>query len=159
MSKHRSQHPTEDAILHAIEEKALFDEFYPVIREIIKAGGGADNILKKSEPYAAVTMASLLKSDKAEVRMAAAKNILERVSGKAVERSVNLNFDPTRLSSKDLDSQIKKLMKELGPKTFTENVLEVRALPPKQKRKPKKSKLIEDVVVEVVPSGEYKPSE
>lgn len=145
----------ENDLLKAIEKKKFFDEFYPKIKAIVKAGGGADNVLKSSEPFAAATIANLLNDEKSEVRLNAAKLIMDRVSGKAVERSMHIGLDVGKLRSEDLDAQIRRLMNQLGPKKFAENILDIKALPKpegmKQKRKPG--------VFEVVEEGNDGPQE
>lgn len=103
---------TEDQLIKAIQQKQLFDTFYPKIQKLMRDGGTAESVLKKSESLAAVTLVELLQSDKDEVRRAVAKDILERVGGKAVERSVNVNIG--HLADKDIDAQIKRLIAETG---------------------------------------------
>ena len=145
------QNKTESQLIQALHEKEIFDQLMPALRKIVKSGGGADAVLKRSEPLAAATLATLLLSEKDEVRRQAAKDIMERVSGKAVERSMNVYADVGRLDDKSLDSQIMRLMSQSGADKFLEQALEVKKLPKKQKRKPRKAQIIEGDVIDVTP--------
>ena len=147
--------------IKAIKEKQLFDEFMPLIKSIIDAGGSAQEILKKSAPFAAAVMACSLRDENSQVRLKAAERIVEQEVGKAVERSMHLNLDVAKLREQDLDAQIRRLMQTTGVKELANQLVgNTPALPPapKQKRKPKKPKLIEEAV-EVIDVGEDKSSE
>jgi hypothetical protein len=125
-------------LLNALAQKELIEHLGPTLTRILREGGGAEAVLKKTEKYAAVTLASLLVSENDAVRRQAAKDILERVSGKAVERSVNIYGDIAKLNERDIDQQILQLI----GKTQADKILEatvVRERPIKQSRKPRKS--------------------
>jgi hypothetical protein len=131
-SKHESD------LIKAIEEKRLFDEIMPAIRAAIKAGGGADQVLKKSETLAAMRLIEATNSDKEDVRLKAATEILNRTIGKPVERSVNIYGDISKLNERDIDNQIMMLFEKQGAKQLlaSTGIAHPRS---KQKRKPRKS--------------------
>lgn len=134
-------------MVRSLDKLRIYDELMPKLMKIVEAGGSAEAALKKSESLAAATMIDLMRPDyKPEVRLNAANKILERVSGKAVERSVSVYGDLNQMAEQDLDSQIKMLMGKLGvsePKA-------IEAPKVKQKRKPRKNEIIEATVVDVV---------
>lgn len=155
-----TRNKAEHQFIMALHEKQLFDELMPALRTIIKSGGGADAVLKKSEPLAASTLVGLLQSEKDEVRRQAAKDIMERVGGKPVERNMTLFADVGRLSENDIDSQIAALMSQTGAQNFLETALDLKKLskPRKQRRKPKKQDLLESEIIDVTPV-EVKPTD
>lgn len=144
----------EDSRIALMDDKRMFDMIMPAIREVVKSGGGADAILKKSEPLAAMKLIEATNSDKDEVRLKAATEILNRTLGRPVERSLNLHADVGRLSDKDLDSQIARLMSQSGAReAIIDATLSVEPTPTKKRKtpkapKPRKSKLIEEIAVE-----------
>lgn len=138
----------EDDMLRSLDKLRIYDEMMPKLMKIIEAGGSAEKALKNSESLAAATMIDLMRPEhKAEVRLNAANKIMERVSGKAVERSVSVYGDLNQMAEQDLDSQIKQLMGKLG---VTQPALEAPKAKKIQKRKPRKNELLEAIVVDVV---------
>lgn len=125
------------------KELELFDSLLPTLKKLIKAGGTAEQVLKQSEPHAAVTLVSLLGSDKDDVRRAAAKDLLDRTLGKPVERSVNIYGNVSQMADGDLDRQIMLLAQATGSDKLLAKALEVkiptrkelRAKNPRRKRK------------------------
>lgn len=132
---------TEDRMIKAIQQKMVFDEMWPKIQKLMQDGGTAESVLKKSESLAAVTLVQLLASGKDEVRRAAAKDIIERVSGKAVERSLNVNV--SHLAEQDLDSQINRLLAEMQGKRALKahDAKAEKKLTRRQSRKPRKDRI------------------
>lgn len=152
MPKNRNRQ--EDQLVKAIQQKRRFDELMPKIEKLLQAGGTAEAVLKKSESLAAVTLVELLNSDKDEVRAKVAKDIMERVSGKAVERSVSVNIG--HLAEQDIDAQIERLINEVKGKGNDEFAVLTQANQRrKQKRKPRKQA---DLLIDVTPDGSQKPS-
>jgi hypothetical protein len=143
-----SRNDTEDSVIAALQEKALFDQIMPAIREAVQSGGGADAILKRSEPLAAVKLVQHSQSDDPHVSLKASTEILNRVSGKPVERSVNVFADISKMNEKDVDAQIMMLLEKTGATPLIEAVVDSpkKALPTKvkQKRKPRLSKPLAD---------------
>lgn len=135
-------------MIKALDEKRMFDSLMPALRAILKAGGGADKVLKQSEPLAAVNLVKHAASEDEGIALKASIEILNRVSGKPVERSINVYADTGRLSDRDLDSQIQRLIKQSGAKQFLQQTLDV--TPKKkgrkaQKRKPRVSEFTPEV--------------
>lgn len=139
----------ENDLIALMDDKALFDQIIPTIRKMAAAGGGADSILKRAEPVAASTLVSLLQSDKDETRRQAAKDIMDRASGKPVERNVHLFGDVSKMHDQDLDTQIKQLVSQTGAETLLAEVLRepepAKMGRPKGKKdsKPRKPKIID----------------
>lgn len=129
----------ENDLIKAIHEKQLFDEIMPAIRAAVKAGGGAEHILKKSESIAATNLVKSALSEDAGVALKASIEILNRTQGKPVERSVNIYGDISKMSEGDVDNQIIMLLEKAGAKQLVANTLDVK--PVKKARKPRKSQL------------------
>ncbi len=131
-----SKNPFEDALIDKLDDKRLADLYLPLIKQVLKAGGGADAILKKSEAMAAVQLSLSTMSDKPDIRLKAAIEILNRVQGKPVERHLNIYADVAAMSEAQLDREIYALAKRAG----VQEVIDVisaetpKALPPKKKR-------------------------
>lgn len=117
----------------------LFKQMLPAIRAAIKANGGADAVLKKSETIAAMELIKATQSEKDEVRLKAATEILNRTIGRPIERSVNIYGDISKMNEADVDSQILMLLEKTGAKQLVSDTLGVRTKPRKQKRKPRKA--------------------
>lgn len=133
----------ESDLVKAIDEKKLFDAIMPAIKAVVRSGGGADAILRKSEPLAAVKLIEKANSDDDGISLKASIEILNRTQGRPVERSVNLYGDISRMNEADVDNQIRRLLDSTGAKDLIETTLSV--MPPKktkrkaQARKPRKS--------------------
>lgn len=87
-------------------------DFYPKLRKLLKDGVKAPDILKLAESVAAarLVMEATGNTD-AKIAMAAAKDILDRVQGKAVEkREVTHQF--SQLSDDELDSLLASKLAE-----------------------------------------------
>lgn len=112
-------------------EFALFQKILPALREVIRTGGGPDQILKKSESVAAMTLLESTQSEKEEIRLKAATEILNRTMGKPIERSVNVYGDISKMSEADVDHQIMSLLDRTNSKKLLETTLGL----PKKKRK------------------------
>jgi len=123
----------------AQKEFELFQELLPAIRAAIKAGGGADQILKRSTTIAAMELLKATQSEKDEVRLKAATEILNRTEGKPVERSINVYGDISKMNERDVDSQILALIQKTGANKLLETSLGVPTKKRSQKRKPRKS--------------------
>jgi hypothetical protein len=139
-------------------EFQLFQRMLPAIREAINANGGADAILKKSESIAAMTLIEATQSEKDEVRLKAASEILNRTIGRPVERSVNIYGDISKMNERDIDNQIMQLIDRTGAKNLIETTLGVKVRKKKrlQSRKPRKNEalVIEGSLTEAHPSAE-----
>jgi hypothetical protein len=135
----------EASLVKAIDEKLIFDELMPAIRAVVKSGGGADAILRKSEPLAAVNLIKHASSEDEQVALKASIEILNRTQGRPVERSVNLYGDINRMNERDVDAQIMRLLETTGARPLVEAAVEVKAAPKrKQRRKPRKSNPLAD---------------
>jgi ribosome-binding ATPase YchF (GTP1/OBG family) len=128
-------------MVRSLDDLAVYQELMPVIRQVIKAGGGADQILKKSEAVAAVKLTQSLNSEKPDVALKAAIEILNRSLGKPVERSVSIYGDLNRMNEKDIDNQIMRAFDRTNSQHIIEAVVTERpALPKiKQKRRSRKA--------------------
>lgn len=131
----------EKEMIKAIHEKRLFDQIMPAVRAAVKAGGGADAVLKKSETLAALALIEGTQSEKDEVRLKAATEILNRTIGRPVERSINIYGDLTRMNEKDVDSQIMLLLENTGASKLLKDagVTAPKSKRSKQKRKPRQT--------------------
>lgn len=111
---------TEAEVVRSLDKLAAFEEFQaqiaPKLREMLKSNSASD-ILKFSEAYAAARLATvaMLESDPGKA-IVAAKDILDRVQGKAKERTEHVHkFE--KLKDEELDSIIfSKLLEDSGPK-------------------------------------------
>jgi hypothetical protein len=104
----------EDAMIAALDDKELAALFLPAIKEIIKSGGGAEAILKRSEGMAAFKLATSMQSAKEDVALKAALSILDRTQGRPVERHLNIYADVAKMSEDQLEQEIKTLAKRAG---------------------------------------------
>lgn len=154
MRKNHNENDLIDAInrKRATEKKLeaeydLFKQLLPALRAVAQSGGGADQMLKKSEPLAAMRIIETAARGDPANALKAATEILNRVSGRPVERTMTLFADVGRLNEKDLDGQIARLLKQHGSDgahQYLGVVLDepIKALP-KKKRKPKTPKILE----------------
>jgi hypothetical protein len=137
------------------KEMELFQELMPAIRQILKSGGGADQVLKKSEPLAAVNLVKHAHSEDAGVALKASIEILNRVSGKPVERSMNIYADISKTNEADLDNQILRILEQSGAKRLVEDTLDISLTKKKkkaQKRKPRKADFLDVEATVVTPN-------
>jgi hypothetical protein len=127
----------------AEREYALFEQMLPALRQIVKAGGTADQLLKKSGPMAAYKLVQLLSSEKEEVVLKASEKIISYDLGKPVERSLNIYGDLSKMNEADVDNQIMLLLEKTGARKMLDTTLKVSASRTrnqlKQKRKPRQS--------------------
>lgn len=140
--KRRSSNSEERKIIRTLDNLRLYDELMPAIRACAIAQGGAEQILKKSEVLAALQLVESLDSDKDDVKLKASVEILNRVSGKPVERTLNIYGDISKLNERDIDSQIMKAIERSGSAQLIEAAVTTRSLSApkiKQSRKPRKS--------------------
>lgn len=136
---------TEDDMIKALDEQSLWDELKPVIKAAMAIGGGADEILRKSQAMAAKKMVEALFADKPETSLRAAEKILDRALGRPVERKLDIYANITDLNERELDSQIMKLMKEIGTTKVLDSAIDglpqMKAAKKKRKRKARKTKI------------------
>jgi len=138
-----------------LDNLKLYDELMPAIRAAATAGGGADQILKKSEVLAAIKLIEAVNSDKADVSLKAAIEILNRSLGKPVERTLNIYGDISRMNERDIDNQILKAIERSGAEKLIEAVVTERKILPKvkQSRKPRNGNPVEETIIkEPIPS-------
>lgn len=139
MNDPKDQDNQELALIQAIEDMRLASQFMPGIKEALEAGGAADLLLKKAEPIAALRLLRAMLTDKSEVAVKAATEVLNRVSGKPVERRLNLYADIQDMSEDQLDREIQMLAGRQGVKMLgSAEVIDTKPL--KSKRPPKKVK-------------------
>lgn len=143
MSKHPpTYNKAEKQMLRTMDNLKIYDELMPLIREVIKAGGGAENILRKSEVYAAAQLVDSLGSEKDDVKLKASIEILNRTSGKPVERTLNIYGDLAKMNEKDIDNQILRAIEKSGASQLIDTALHAKQITTskvKQTRKPRKS--------------------
>lgn len=142
----------EDTMIRSLSNLQLYDQLMPVIRAVALAGGGSEQILKKSEAAAALQLVESLISEKDDVRLKASVEILNRTTGKPVERTLNIYGDISKMNERDVDNQILRAIEKSGAHQLIETAISERALPAKvkQSRKPRKS----DPIGKVDPSPE-----
>lgn len=142
----RGSNSEERKMIRTLDNLKLYDELMPAIKAVVAAGGGADQILRKSEALAALQLVGSLDSEKDDVRLKASVEILNRSLGKPVERSVNIYGDISKMNERDIDNQIMKALERSGAHQLIEAAVVERHLPPKvkQSRKPRVPKLINE---------------
>lgn len=112
MPRRKNNRNEEAEIIDKIDDKALWDEIGPVIKKAIKLGGGAQEVLSKAQSVAAQKMLELMYDDKSDIRFRAAKEILDRSIGKAVERKVSIYGDINQMNEREIDNEIKRLLED-----------------------------------------------
>lgn len=125
----------------------LYDQLMPAIRAVAQSGGGADAILKKSDVLATMKIIELIDSEKPDVALKAAIEVMNRSIGKPVERTLNIYGDLSKLNEKDIDNQILRAIEKSGAQQLIEIAVEQKKLPPpkiKQRKKPKKVDLFSE---------------
>lgn len=118
----------EDRIIQALDDKELSAFFLPAIKEILKSGGGAEAILKRSEPLAAMKLLQSMDSPKDEVRLKAALSVLDRTLGRPVERHLSIYADVAQMSEDQLELEILTLAKRAGADSVAELLAPKKAL-------------------------------
>lgn len=164
---------TEDDVINSIAKKRaaemkldvefeIFQQLLPAIRAVVRSGGGADQMLKKSEPLAAMKLIKSTMDEDPSVALKASTEILNRVSGRPVERTMTLFADVGRLNERDLDSQILRLMKQTGADGAHQLMGAVLDHPiaaiPKKKRRPRTPKIVEEAKAELVDARPETPN-
>ncbi len=140
---HPTNNPFEDSLIDQLDDKRLADLYLPLIKQVLKAGGGADAILKKSEALAALKLSTSAMSEKPDIALKAAIEILNRVQGKPVERHLNIYADVAAMSEQQLDREIYALAKRAGVQEVIDVIaLEAKPLPPKKKRQTLNQKIV-----------------
>lgn len=127
---------SENDLIEAIDDKSLADLFLPAIKEVLKAGGGADQILKQSEVLAAMRLSTSAMSGRPDLALKAATEILNRTQGKAVERHLNIYADVSQMSEEQLAREIKAIAARGGARELIEVVANPRQLASAGKRRP-----------------------
>jgi hypothetical protein len=118
----------EKKLIAALDEKAMWEEIRPVVKAIIRNGGGsAQALLKKSEIFAAAALLESLKSKRDDIRLKAAVELLNRSAGKPVERRIDIHADFSNMSEAEIDQQIKILANQVGEKEAIDTAF--RAIP------------------------------
>lgn len=151
MSKQRRPFKNRDEanMLRTMDNLRLYDTLMPAIRAAAIAGGGADQILKRSESLAALQLIESLDSEKDDVKLKASVEILNRTSGKPVERTLNIYGDISKMNERDIDAQILRAIEKTGAHQLIEAAVSERPFAKiKQTRKPRKAILKEPVLVE-----------
>lgn len=127
----------ENALIEHIDDQKLAALFLPAIKEVIRAGGGADAILKKSEALAATKLSTSVLSDKPDVALRASIEILNRIQGKPVERHLNIYADVAQMSESQLDQEIIALAKRAGTQNIIDAVVSTaKTIKPRAKKAP-----------------------
>lgn len=143
MSKRRNKprfNGPESGLIRSLDNLQLYDTLMPAIRECFIAGGGADQILKKSETLAAMQLIESLRSEKDDVKLKASVEILNRSLGKPVERTLNIYGDISKMNERDIDAQILRAIEKTGADKLIEAVItNERPVKIKQSRKPRKA--------------------
>lgn len=142
----------EDSMLAAIDDKMLADLFLPGIRAIVKAGGGAEAIMKKSEAMAALgIVGAAMNAEKEDVRLKAQIEILNRTQGKPVERRLNLYGDIADMTPEQIENDIINIVNRAGPTEINKLLTQGASSIQTKKAKPRKP-----VVVDLEPGdGSY----
>lgn len=144
----------ENALIDSLDDKRLADLFLPAIKAVLKAGGGADAILKRSEVMAALRLSLAAMNPSTEIAMKASTEILNRVQGKPVERRFSVYADVADLSEDQLDREIYAIAKRMNAK----DVIETIAAPkPVVHPRVKKPKFQSPVVTPFLPDDGNKP--
>lgn len=108
-----SRNKNENNLINGLDEKALWETLGPIFKGIIKHGtGNADDLIKKSQAVAALTMIKSLMSDKDDVKLRAATELLNRSLGKPVERKIDIYANLNEVSEAEIDTRLKTLFAE-----------------------------------------------
>lgn len=142
MKKHRPYNGEEKKTIRTLDNLRLYDQLMPAIRSCAAAGGGADQLLKKSEVLAVLKIIELIDAEKPDVALKAAIEIANRSLGKPVERTLNIFGDISKMNERDIDNQILKAIEKSGAIPLIEAAtqsIQITAPKVKQSRKPRKS--------------------
>lgn len=137
---------TENGVIRNLDNLRLYDELMPAIRAAAFAGGGAEQILKRSEILAVLKIVELIDSEKPDVALKASIEVANRSLGKPVERTLNIYGDISKLNERDVDNQILRAIEKSGATALIEAATS-RALPRiRQSRKPRKSEPLKEII-------------
>jgi len=132
---------TEKDMLRNLDNLKLYEALMPAIQAVVMAGGGSDTILRKSEAMAAVRLVESLSSEKDDVKLKASVEILNRTAGKPVERTLNIYGDISKMTEKDIDTQILRAIESSGAQQLVEAAVVEHKLPAPKTKKPRKAKI------------------
>jgi hypothetical protein len=118
------KHPeeTKDAVMvRGLDELATYEELTTgllgTLKQDLRQGLTSEQILKKYAALAAARVVSVASTEVDSAKaMAAAKDILDRSQGKAVERHINVHA-MSELKDEELDALLLSKLKEVGPRT------------------------------------------
>lgn len=130
----------EDALINELDDKRLAEMFLPAIKAVLAAGGGATAILKNSEVLAAIRLATVAMSGKPEQALKASIEILNRVQGRPVERTLSIYADVSEMNDDQLDREIRQLAKQAGVTEVVQEITQSKASTARSKKLPRRSK-------------------
>lgn len=140
-TKHQtSQNDAEESMLETMDRAKLFTQLEPLLKAAVKYGGGAETMLSKSQAFAAFKLLTLMDSPDEGIALNAAKEVLNRALGKAVERKISFNANMNEMTDAELDKAIKGLIRKDGPGAAIDKAVEtvvVNAKRSKIKQKPR----------------------
>lgn len=132
----------ENNLIGQLDDKALWEQLAPVLKGIIRHGtGNADELIKKSQAAAAMTMIQSLLSDKDDVKLRAATELLNRSLGKPVERKIDIYANLNDVTDQELDTRLKTLLAETDQGSIIDAVFEAVPAMVKSKRKNRQIKI------------------
>lgn len=106
----------EKKMVEGIDVKDLMlqelDTWVPVFRKLSKERD-PDMIMREASPLAALTQVALLLGGSERAKVDVSKQILDRVMGKPVDRSVNLSADIMKLRDVEIDHELRRLIHKL----------------------------------------------
>lgn len=114
----------EDGMVEALDEKALLIEMMRELLPVFKKTRelrDADDILRTWAPAAAKVLVKNTLFGDERAQNSAAKEILDRVNGRAVERQVSLNADLGSLKDPEVDRELGRIFHKLGRDIFVES--------------------------------------
>ena len=114
----------EDAQIDLIDkltEFAQFQQLLPSLKEAVRSGKKASEILEDMAPYAAARIAAIATTEKDPGKaLSAAKDLLDRVYGKATERRENVHkFE--NMKEEELDALLESKLREVTEVPFEED--------------------------------------
>lgn len=134
----------ERKMIRTLDNIRLYDELMPAIRAAAIAQGGAERMLKMSEVLASLKLIESLDSKKDEVSLKASIEILNRTTGKPVERTLNIYGDISKLNERDLDAQILRAIDKSGATQLIDAAASSKAIKVRKPRRPRKNPLLVD---------------
>jgi hypothetical protein len=110
----------ENEIIEALDAKhemiALFDEYYPVLKELAEVGD-VEQLLKKNAPIAVLTLIKeMATAGKSRERIEAATKLAYMAGYKPVERNINIEGNIDRMSEPQLDTLLGSAFKKMTDK-------------------------------------------